>query len=750
MNHLEGGWPKNVDISDPQSKRIHIKSLLQEKSYKTAIQRLSEPTERFIKQNVALDIYEEYFVPKDVANGSGASVPEDLPYEDEKIEAKMVSVFKDPSKVKRTACHLSWLPGDGSKLAVAFCDMNFSKTSVMEQNVDANFESYIWDINNPNRPEVTLVPQSPLCCLEFNPKDTNLLVGGCYNGVVNLFDVRSPDKSPIEESDIKLSHRDPIYDVRWIQSKNSTMFLTVSTDGLVNLWDTRQLAQPSETLTLELQEKNGIPPPINGTLGGFSLHYNAAHSAAKYMVGTEQGAIVACTRRKNKPTLIDRSYLAHHGPVYSVMRNPFLPKYFLSIGDWTAKVWEEETESPIISTKYHDCYLTSGCWSTSRPGVFFTTKADGSLDIWDLYHQQSYPSLTVSVSQQALHTIRLLNGQNLAVGGVDGSVTMIQLSDALSGFKHGERVTNNDELEAMRSMFERESKRENRILFKRKQMQHEKHTSGKEKGERPAHVEIEQFDAEFEDQIKEEASRGPSQEPDLPEQQGAEEETGQLEEEVANEKDSEEEDHEEAPSPNAAQDENIGEMNEDVDSEQVNGVEEPTADSTTQGDETNPADTTQLNDSGNRIQNTASQLFIEIDFAGAPEEMPKDGSVRLVVQPAKDSWTQRFRMENGFITNVVTGLRLTHGAQEQAFAVMLPAADNDNTQVWNIQGEGCLISAHDQLGLTTAANDAGSQVDIRPFDVNEPPKDCTWSVVSEASDDKVEEEGEQEQPTTEA
>lgn len=31
---------------------------------------------------------------------------------------------------------------------------------------------------------MTLKPISPLVCIEFNPKDTHVLVGGCYNGQV--------------------------------------------------------------------------------------------------------------------------------------------------------------------------------------------------------------------------------------------------------------------------------------------------------------------------------------------------------------------------------------------------------------------------------------------------------------------------------------------------------------------------------------------------------------------------------------
>lgn len=42
-------------------------------------------------------------------------------------------------------------------------------------------------IENPNKPEMTLKPVSPLVCVEYNPKDSHILLGGCYNGQIGEF-----------------------------------------------------------------------------------------------------------------------------------------------------------------------------------------------------------------------------------------------------------------------------------------------------------------------------------------------------------------------------------------------------------------------------------------------------------------------------------------------------------------------------------------------------------------------------------
>jgi dynein intermediate chain 2 len=43
-------------------------------------------------------------------------------------------------------------------------------------------QSYIWNLNNSNKPEMTLAPTSPLCTLSFYQKTADIVVGGAYNG----------------------------------------------------------------------------------------------------------------------------------------------------------------------------------------------------------------------------------------------------------------------------------------------------------------------------------------------------------------------------------------------------------------------------------------------------------------------------------------------------------------------------------------------------------------------------------------
>jgi dynein intermediate chain 2 len=49
---------------------------------------------------------------------------------------------------------------------------------------------------------------------------------------------------------VPFPHRDPIYDLAWLQSKTGSEVMSVSTDGYVQWWDIRKLSEVLESLPL--------------------------------------------------------------------------------------------------------------------------------------------------------------------------------------------------------------------------------------------------------------------------------------------------------------------------------------------------------------------------------------------------------------------------------------------------------------------------------------------------------------------
>ena len=455
--HDEGGWPIGIDPTEFEEKAKYCKKAERDEAYFAACKQLVEKCmEKYLKQNNAIDIYGEYFADQAQAETTSVGPP----------SAKTVTVFKDPSSVKRTAASLSWL-GDGKKLAVAYCNLRFQTSTE-----GMSTASHIWDIQNPNEPLESLVPQSPLCSIEYYTKDPHLIAGGSYNGVVQYWDTRTPSR-PAGKSNIEESHKDPVWDLKWLQSKGGEV-LSVSTDGCAYIWDMRKPEKPTEIAVLKKMENESLvlQPKNNeggakGVLGGCCLDYDPqVGGPAKYMIGTEQGTVLSCNRKGKTPheKIGANQFNGHHGPVYAVQRNPHHSKYFLTVGDWTARVWFEDFKNySMYTTFYHDAHLTSGCWHPHRAGVFFTTRMDGCLDIWDLTYRQSSSILTVQVSDYALHCIRpTAEGHHLAVGGVDGTTTLLELSPALYTPGATEKTT-------IGKMFENESTRDKNLLARYKE-----------------------------------------------------------------------------------------------------------------------------------------------------------------------------------------------------------------------------------------------------------------------------------------
>ena len=88
---------------------------------------------------------------------------------------------------------------------------------------------------------------------------------------------------PVEVAPVENSHRDPVWQVIWIQSKTGTEFFSTSTDGQVLWWDVRKMTEPTEILFLDPTKNQNL----NCAIGAYALEYEST-IPTKFMVGTEQ------------------------------------------------------------------------------------------------------------------------------------------------------------------------------------------------------------------------------------------------------------------------------------------------------------------------------------------------------------------------------------------------------------------------------------------------------------------------------
>ena len=101
--------------------------------------------------------------------------------------------------------------------------------------------------------------------------------------------------------------------------------------------------------------------------------------------------------------------------------------------------------------------LTGRAWSPTRPGVFFITKRNGNIDVWDLMDRSHEPSLAQNISSMAITSIHPCMAANiqqlmLAVGDSGGTLHILEVPWSLS-HPSASKVT------IMEAFFDRETKR---------------------------------------------------------------------------------------------------------------------------------------------------------------------------------------------------------------------------------------------------------------------------------------------------
>ncbi|XP_043284269.1 dynein intermediate chain 3, ciliary isoform X2 [Venturia canescens] len=444
LHHVEGGWPKDINMHDLEQTVRYRRKIEKDELYIHTMLQLLPPMEHCILQNNACNIYEQYFQDTE---------PAPLV---QRTYSRTVNVYRDLAPLKRPITHLSWSPDQGTRLAVSYCNTDFKKAK--------NYSpcSYIWDVENPNNPFLTLKPQCPIFTIEYSPKDSNTLVSGLMSGQVAFWDIRRGSE-PVETSLIEDSHRDPCDKVLWINSKTGTEFFSASKDGQVKWWDTRKIQTPTDNLVIDLTKPE--EQDINRAIGVSALQFEPS-IGTRFMCGLENGMVISGNRKGKTPgEKIATRFKVQYGPVISVERNPIFVKNFLTVGDWTARIWSEDCrESSIAWTPGHRDLLTGGAWSATRFSVFFLTKIDGTLDVWDLIVQQDSPVLSIKVCDEALTCMRPHEqGRLVAVAGKNGTTYLLEFSEALTINQKNDKLL-------LTAFLDRETRREKVIEAKNREI----------------------------------------------------------------------------------------------------------------------------------------------------------------------------------------------------------------------------------------------------------------------------------------
>ncbi|KAM3876189.1 dynein axonemal intermediate chain 3 [Diretmus argenteus] len=539
-------------------------SILQSESLKDFIISVTPRVLHALQQNEIMDVFFDDW-------GSLGTAAEDGGFEGMANSGlKVHQAFTDLQyiKEKKISC-INWHPTINGVIAVAMTQ----KVSLEEQ-LKHSTEFLLspplilfWGLSDPSSPQLLLECPDDVFAFEFCPSDPNIIVGGCMNGQVVLWDISvhinrlqgtrpggvknisiNTDTSDFEEkrenetpvvrycavSAIESSHKALISDVQWlpqtfevtkmgvpVENKDNlcVQLVTCSPDCALMFWDIRapmRVAQSARDQKQNVDQKPHVTPhgvtdtfrhldriwkplfrvalPMIDSSGEYSplkfsledythdshtgsnadgTHLYADRSEVtpeysqlrvpsaktlksledvntKLYIGTQDGEIVYTDLKLEKDNDSGRLYSVkpfhcfsiHDWLVNTVQRSPFFKDIILTVGGWNFAIWKEGVmDGPIMQSPCSEQLCSVGCWSLSRPAVFFIGKEDGNIEVWDLLEKTHEPSQVHSITTSKITCIKPWTVSFLAVSDDLGMLYILKIPWMLHSPSSNEKLS---------------------------------------------------------------------------------------------------------------------------------------------------------------------------------------------------------------------------------------------------------------------------------------------------------------------
>lgn len=356
---------------------------------------------------------------------------------------------------------------------------SYSKNSLYSNEVQGVV--LVWNCKKPQRPEFSLYCQGQVQKAIFSPHHANYIIGGTYSGQIMLWDTRAKSEPVLTTPLTGKGHTYPITGLDIIGTRQAHNIVSTSSDGTVCSWAIDMLAQPQESMQLVLQ-----PPSRVEEVAPTAVSHSPADTST-FLVGTEEGSIYSVNRqdRAGAKAGIDTRvlYKGHKSTVTGIEHHP--RKGPIDLGDllltssldWSVRLWRLKSSnafgsitsgndpvivSPLLEVQKDDMVYDVR-WSPQRPGVFATVDCTGECHIHDICQSHEVPvakaipsvprNLPVSQMRRALNKVAWDRdeGKRLAVGGVNGILTVFEVPESLGG-KEG---TSNDQWSTLNSRLKR-------------------------------------------------------------------------------------------------------------------------------------------------------------------------------------------------------------------------------------------------------------------------------------------------------
>ncbi|OLL21904.1 Cytoplasmic dynein 1 intermediate chain 2, partial [Neolecta irregularis DAH-3] len=429
--------PKTPELSEKEKDTI-----ISSNNFLDFLDRSTKVIERAM--NEEYDILVDYGMvseDKTQSDSHGQKLKESLSFYDSRWNKKR-SITSLSFSPKESLFFLSSLILQFSELVLASYTKNPSAPS------DPDGLVQIWNSHLPSRAEYTFHSQSDILTASFSPFHPNLVVGGAYSGQILLWDTRVKTNPVLKTPLGGGGHTHPVYGVMVVGTQNANNVISCSTDGVVCAWTVDMLAQPQELLELSTP-----PPTKTDEIAPTCLTFQTS-DPTHFILGTEEGTLYPVHRydRAGSKAGVDPnlSYRGHTAPVTSVDFHPV--KGLIDLGDlvlsssldWTVRLWKTKMSTGVQGQQIvreevefaKEDMVYDVKWSPLRPGLWGCVDGAGGVELWDINVDLEVPvARVVNEGGRSLNKLawEQHEGKKLAVGGLDGRVTLYDIDPEIAG-----------------------------------------------------------------------------------------------------------------------------------------------------------------------------------------------------------------------------------------------------------------------------------------------------------------------------
>lgn len=340
-------------------------------------------------------------------------------------------------------------------------------------------------------PEMFLECTSPISRVRFDRSTPSKIIGGLITGKIVIWDLADIKEDKIgilptlkssvissigstlanrkDESSVRLIHHtSPIIYIDQLFSDHSSSILTISNDGVINVWSSNLLETPKlnsiklyATTEAKYLNSSFIEPvtvetalTIGGNSNDLMKHSksSASHDPEyrfmdKLLVGSNSGVIYALENNKesgfiksvHENELEDET--SHANKIVTMIELSHRNQSYLLTShlNWTLQLWDLTEKEPVLTIPTSSI-ITAACVRPGFPlqfvtvGTFDESEVKPTIQFWDLNCRLMNPitELPLVTDEEVLTATSILFndlGNKLIIGFSDGSATVWSIDD---------------------------------------------------------------------------------------------------------------------------------------------------------------------------------------------------------------------------------------------------------------------------------------------------------------------------------